>query len=224
MTTETIPDPYARTEIHGKPLDWATAQAIRVAEQRLGYELTILQGIGGAAASKGAHLDGRGVDLTTHDAANKLRVLKDIGFAIYFRETLPGVWEEHLHGMLVFESRTNTRGIAPVGFRQINSFDRRRDGLAADGPDDLPVDSYRPAPPAVFTLADYRASFKEPKMPKTNVQRARNRLTEAIHATGQAATLLDDTDPTRVVARGQRDELRAAQADLRAILEKLPKR
>lgn len=216
----TIPDPYARASFHGRLLDNATIQALKVAERRLGYELTIVQGIGGATASAGTHTEGRAVDLTTWDAENKLRVLKDVGFDIWFRADLPGVWGEHLHGILVFESLTNTRGVAPVGFRQIAAFQDRRDGLKSN----LPDPSYRPSPPAVFTMKNYRDSFKEPPMAKTNVQRARNRMVEAIHSLGQAAALLDDADESRVVARNQRDKIRQTRRDLRATLERMPKR
>ena len=63
-----IPDPYARTEFRGRPLDYATAAACVLIERELGYQLTILQGIGGAPASAGTHLGlngegGRAVDL-----------------------------------------------------------------------------------------------------------------------------------------------------------------
>lgn len=215
------PDPYARDTFHGKTLDNATIQALKVAEQRLGYELTIIQGIGGAKASGGTHLEGRAVDLTANDRERKVRVLQDVGFAVWYRADLPGVWGEHIHAILIFDTVTNAKGVAPAGFRQIAMYLNRRDGLVSNLPD---ANTYRPSPVKVFTLKDYRQSFKEPKMAKTNIQRARNRLTEAIHAAGQAAALLDDADPSRVVARDQRDEIRAAKRELTAVLERMPKR
>lgn len=157
-----VPDPYARSTFHGKPLDNATIAALKIAEERLGYELTILQGIGGAAASAGTHLEGRAVDLAPYDHERKVRVLRDLGFAVWHRPTLPGVWGEHVHGILIFENRTNSRGLADSGFRQIASYDRGRDGLKGDGVDPNP---YRPNPRAVFTRAEYAATFAKPAAP-----------------------------------------------------------
>lgn len=154
----TIPDPYARSIFHGKPLDNATIARLKQAEKRLGYELTILQGIGGAAASAGTHTEGRAVDLAPWDHQNKVRVLRDLGFAVWFRPTLPGVWNEHIHGVLIFDGRDNQRGIAGSAWRQIQSYDRGRNGLANDAADPNP---YRPSPARGFSMADYRATFAE---------------------------------------------------------------
>ena len=154
----TAPDPYGRSTFHGKPLDNATIAALKVAEAELGYELTILQGIGGADASAGTHAEGRAVDLAPFDRDRKLRVLKDIGFAVWYRPAIVGLWGAHIHGILIFESRTNSKGLADVGFRQIAAFDARRDGLKSNQPDP----SYRPDPKAVFTRVEYAATFASP--------------------------------------------------------------
>lgn len=154
-TRTTAPDPYARDTFHGKPLDNATIAALKIAEQRLGYELTIYQGIGGATASAGTHTEGRAVDLAPYDHERKLRVLKDIGFAAWYRPASSS-WSAHIHAILILENRVNSRGLADVGFRQIAAFDARRDGLVSNNPDP----TYRPSPPAVFTLAEYRATFQ----------------------------------------------------------------
>lgn len=218
----TVPDPYARRWFHGKPLDNATAAALQVAEGVLGYELTIVQGIGGAAASGGTHLGGRVVDLSDYDSEHKVPVLKRIGFAIWEREDLPGVWGGHLHACLIFEGYENGRGIAEAALRQIGSYRRGRDGLAADGPDPHP---WRPNPIPVFTITDYRHTFEVPpvKPTRTPVTRARNRIVEAMHKCGQAAALLDDTDPGRVKARAEINDLRATRRGLAAMLERMPK-
>jgi hypothetical protein len=159
-------DPYARSVFHGKPLDNATIAALKLAEAELGYELTIFQGIGGAPASGGTHLEGRAVDLKPFDRERKLRVLKDVGFAAWHRPQLwrngVKIWGAHIHAVLIFESRTNTRGLAPAGFRQIASYDRGRDGLKADGPDP----TYRPDPKAVFTRAEYEATEEDEVTPE----------------------------------------------------------
>lgn len=222
MTT-TIPDPYDRQLFHGKLLDNATIQACKIAESHLGYELTILQGIGGAKASAGTHLEGRAVDLAPADHVRKVKVLRDLGFAAWYRPTLPGVWSEHVHAILIFRGRDNREGLAPAGFDQIAAYDAGLDGLADGAKDPNP---YRPSPAVSFTLTDYKSSFKvDPKPPTpTKVTKARDTLTEAIHALGHAATILDHTDPSRVKARDQIDRLHQLKKHTQAALEALPKR
>lgn len=217
-----IPDPYARSIFRGKQLDNATITRLRQAEARLGYELTIVQGIGGAEASAGTHTEGRAIDLAAYDHARKVRVLRDLGFAAWFRPALPGVWSEHIHAVLILDGRDNQRGLAPAGWRQIGSYDRGRNGLANDAVD---TNTYRPTPARGFSMADYRATFAtpEPKPVRNNVTRARDRLVEAIHAAGQATALLDDVDPKRVRARKQIAAMRDARGQLTAILDALPK-
>lgn len=224
----TIPDPYARVMFHGKVLDNATVAALKLVEQDLGYELTILQGVGGATASAGTHLGrnnegGRAVDLSDYDAERKIKALKKRGFAVWLRYYQPGLWGGHIHAVLIFKTTTNARGIAASALRQIGSFLRRRNGLVGDGPDDHP---YRVSPQPIFTLADYAKTHKEPvKRPeKNNITRTRDRLVEAIAAADQAASLLDDVDPKRVKARAQLDEIRAAKRALQASLDVLPKK
>ena len=217
------PDPYGREYFHGKLLDRATIQALKVAEEILGYELTILQGIGGAKASAGTHLEGRAVDLAPYDGARKVRVLEDVGFAPWERPYVAGLWGAHVHAVLIFENRANSRGLADSGWRQIGSFDRRRNGLADDGPD---RNTYRPSPPAVFTLDDYRETFvpDRPKPFRNNVTRARNRLAEAQAKLSQAAALLEDTADDREVAHNVAERLKAQADAIGADLTILPKR
>jgi hypothetical protein len=214
------PDPYAHSEFRGRPLDNATIAALKLAEQKLGYELTINQGIGGAAASAGSHTLGRAVDLASWDYKKKLRVLKDIGFAAWIRPYRPGVWNAHIHAILIFENRRNSRGLDGVGFRQIASYDASRDGLVSNALDR----SYRPAKKAVFTVKDYEKSFAAPAPKGNRVTQARDALTQALHAAGEAQALLDDVDPSRVVARSQMEQIQAVAEQLEAVLKALPKK
>ena len=209
---------YDRVTFHGKPLDRATADALRCAEDLLGYELTVVQGIGGATASAGTHTEGRAVDLAPYDWADKLRALKRCGFAAWYRPTLPGVWGAHIHAVLILERTDNPRGIAASALRQIGSFLRGRDGLKGDGPDPEP---WRASPQPTF---NWPVKKMPPKPTRTQVTRARDRLVEAHAALAQAAALLDDADDSRIVARAQRDEIRDAAREVTAVLKKLPKR
>lgn len=205
----TTPDPYGRTTIHGKPLDNATAAAVRKAEAILGYELTIVQGIGGAVASAGTHLGrdgegGRAIDLTTYDAARKIAVLESVGFIVWKRDYLPGVWGEHLHAILMLFAVDNDRGVAPAGFRQIAARLAGRDGLKGNRTDPRgPLRNPKP-----FTMEDYRMAFEKPatKPPRTRISRSIDRLVEAHHSIGQAMALLDDVAPStpkRIRARAR---------------------
>lgn len=159
-----IPDPYGRSVFRGVLLDNATIAALKEAEEILGYELTISQGIGLAAASGDTHREGRAADLAPWDHVRKVRVLRDLGFIAFFRPELwrngVRIWPAHVHVVLIFESRTNRRGVSAAGFAQIAKYDDGQDALAGTTPD---PDPYRPSPPRVFTLEDYRASFEKPK-------------------------------------------------------------
>lgn len=216
-------NPYARTTFHGKPLDVATIEALKIAEQRLGYELTITQGIGGSvSASAGTHMGrdgegGRAVDLSSWDKARKLRVLKDLGFAVWFRPTISGLWHEHIHGVLILDRFDNARGVAPAAFRQIGSYTRGRDGLKGDRSDS----SYRPSPLVAFHFPP-----KEPAVPpfSNNVTEARDLLVEAAHALGKAAVRLEAAPKTRAVVRAQALACRAAMRTVNGILHVLPKK
>lgn len=209
-------DPYARTEFRGKPLDNATAYACMEAERLLDYQLTVVQGIGGAAASSGTHLEGRAVDLASWDAARKVRVLRDLGFAAWYRPELPGVWGPHVHAVLILESRDNRRGLAPAGFDQIGKYDRGEDGLA--NPPTRDPNPYRPSPKAVYTLAE----FREDTMPEpTQVQKMRNAMVEARHALGDAIALGKDADG-RPVAQAAVPKLVEQRAELTTLLEHMP--
>lgn len=229
----TIPDPYSRRLHRGVLMDEATIALVTIAEIKLGYELTIVQGVGTATASGGSHRGkigadgkwegGRAIDITAWDGARKDKVLKDLGFIGWQRDELPGVWGPHGHYVNVLESDGNARGIDPVALRQIPSYRARRNGLVSN----LPDNSYRAPGNPVFTLEEYRR-FHEGEgamalLPPTNVSRARNRIGEALHSTRQAIALLKDTEG-RPVAEGQIDELQEVVANLKTRLEKLPAR
>lgn len=214
--------PYVRSTYHGKILDNATIAALKAAEEILGYQLTITQGVGGAPASSGTHLGrngrgGRAVDLVDWDSENKMRALKKVGFAVWRRSYVPGLWPAHLHAVLILNSIGNAKGIAASAFRQIASFLRGRDGLAGDGPDN----SLRIKPQPVFIFPPK----KEPVVPQsTKVTQARDLVAQVIHDLDEAAALLDDANPSRVVAKAQIDDLKRLEAQARRVLGVLPKR
>ena len=130
------PRPYDLTTHDGNRVDWLTHAALLAVEQRLGYPLTITQGsynAGGVSASAGTHDGGGVVDLAAWDHVRKVRELRRIGFAAWYRPAIPGLWPEHIHAVLI-----GNRKLAPVARAQVAAYLAGRDGLAGNGPDTGP--------------------------------------------------------------------------------------
>ena len=126
-------DPYALTSRDGKRVDLLTDAALRLAEKRLGYPLSITQGsynAGKVEASAGTHDRGGVVDLLPWDWRNKVIVLRGVGFAAWYRPAVPGLWPAHIHAVLIGHAR-----LAPAAERQVTAYLSKRDGLAGNGPD-----------------------------------------------------------------------------------------
>lgn len=146
-----LPPPYELTEFgEGSPktVDNLTAAALRAAEDLLGYRLTLVQGSynkGGVSASAGTHDGGGVVDLLEWDHDRKVRALRTVGFAAWWRPTLPGVWKGHIHAVLIGNDK-----LAPVAARQVTAYRNGRDGLKSN----LVDDTWRPDPIPEF---DYHA-------------------------------------------------------------------
>lgn len=211
---------------HGKPLDNAAVSALRVAESRLGYELTLYQGNGDAPASAGTH-KGRAVDLAPFDWQRKVRVLRNLGFAAWYRPERKGVWVAHIHAVLIYPDRANRKGIAPAAYDQIGDYDHGGpggvpgDGLAGTNADPNP---YRPKPRTQWSETDYRQSFTVPAQRPlvTPVSKARDRIVEAHRDLGFAITQLQKTK--RKAPKASIPALRTARGALRATLKALPKK
>lgn len=128
--------PYDLTTHDGRRVDEITHRALLAAEKILGYELTITQGsynAGGVSASAGTHDGGGVVDLAAWDHANKIRALRRVGFAAWYRRPEQGPWPAHIHAVLVGNAR-----LAPSAQRQVDAYLAGRNGLANNGPDDGP--------------------------------------------------------------------------------------
>lgn len=129
-------DPYVILLRDGKKVDALTDAALKRAEKRLGYSLTVTQGsynAGGVAASAGTHDGGGCVDLMPWDWQNKVTALRAVGFAAWYRPAIPGLWPSHIHAVLIGHGK-----LAPVAFRQVQAYLARRDGLKDNGPDTDP--------------------------------------------------------------------------------------
>ena len=215
----TIPDPYGRAMFHGRYGDNATIAMLKEAERILGYELTITQFIGGASASAGSHTKGRMADLAAFDWRRKLKVISDLGGFGWYRPFRAGVWGAHIHVGSIFESRSNQRGIDGVGFRQIASWDARRDGLVSNAADFY---DYRPDPKQVWSLKDYQATFEKPKLEATPVQKVRNEIVLAIHNLADGIAKMSDVHENRIRVHAQAQPLIEERRHLKKILAEMP--
>ncbi len=142
--------PFDRTHFGDKSpktVDWKTRAALEEAERRLGYPLTVVQGSynNGSVKPSGTTHDGGGVvDLLPYDWKRKVRVLRSIGFAAWYRPKT-SQWNPHIHAVLIEHGRLD-----PSAARQVDAYRRGRNGLKDDGrdtfwrPDPIPVFHYPP--------------------------------------------------------------------------------
>jgi hypothetical protein len=214
-------DPYERIIFRGRVFDRATANALMDVEEVLGYPLTVLQAVGGAPASKGAHLGkngegGRAVDITDNDGDAKDRAMKDCGFFGWQRPELPGVWGPHGHYGLILFSRSNRRGMADLLSRQLDQYDVRLDGLTTGFHDG----SYRADPKVVYSRANYREDVAPPM---NDVEKVRDSLLRARNHLGNAIAQAKDAEGREVV-QGQVPWMKEKRAEITDRLEHMPKR
>lgn len=134
-----IADPLEVISYGGSRTDRKTAAALDAAARRLGYELTVVQGSynpGGVGASGGTHDKGGVVDLSPFEHARKVKVLRDLGFAAWYRAPRPGVWGAHIHAVLI-----GHQNLSPSAHSQVLDYQAGLNGLADNAKDPNP---YRP--------------------------------------------------------------------------------
>lgn len=133
----TKPNPWEIITYKGWRMSRYTAAAISVYQEKLGFELTLIQGPynKGVGPSAGTHdLDGV-IDISTWRWRRKLEVGRRTSWAIWRRATLPGVWSEHCHGVL-----KRAKPMASLAVFQLEvAYPARQDGLSGNGPDNFPV-------------------------------------------------------------------------------------
>jgi len=155
MPKAPVHKPFERTtygDVRPKTVDWKTRAALEEAERRLGYRLTIVQGsynAGGVRQSGGTHDGGGVVDLLAWDWQQKVRVLRKVGFAAWYRPTISGLWGAHIHAVLIDHGQLSSSAAA-----QVASYRAGRDGLKGNRadtfwrPNPIPVFAYKPNKPS----------------------------------------------------------------------------
>ena len=151
------PPPFERTtfgDTNKKTVDWKTRAALEEAERRLGYTLTVYQGSYNRTvkASAKTHWEGGVVDLAPFDHENKVRVLREIGFAAWYRPKGRS-WDAHIHAVLIDHGNLHQQAKD-----QVTQYRNGTNGLADHGKDPTP----RPNPIPVF---HYPPKAKRPAQP-----------------------------------------------------------
>lgn len=135
-----MPRPYDRTTYDGRVVDWLTRLALEAVARLLGYPLTLTQGSynGGpnsVPASGGTHDGGGTVDLAPYDWQRKVRALRRVGFAAWYRPAIAGLWPAHIHAVLI-----GNRRLSAAAKAQVAEYLAGYDGLAGAGLDTGPRD------------------------------------------------------------------------------------
>ena len=140
----------------GRPLvvDDRTLAKLRLAEERLGFTFTIVQGSyrggEGAAASAGTHDDGGVIDLRTWNLPahitpwQALVELRRAGLIAWYRTSAQG-FDPHIHAV-----DYGNPSLHPSAAAQVRAWAMGKNGLANNGPDDgpkVPIPKAPPPPP-----------------------------------------------------------------------------
>lgn len=164
-------DPYERVVVDGKVLDALTLGAISRAEAILGRKIPIVQGsynAGAVAASAGTHDAGGVFDTIAGGHDETVTALRAVGFAAWYRPTLPGVWSAHCHAVLIGHGR-----LAPAAARQVQAYLARRDGLVSNAIDDQPGWTNT----ARYTVQSFRGDVERGKI-DARLARKRGKIAE----------------------------------------------
>jgi|tagenome__1003787_1003787.scaffolds.fasta_scaffold20463362_1 hypothetical protein len=106
-----------------------------------GCQLDITQGSynpGGVNASAGTHDGGGAADINVGHLCGKRRVkvvasLRRVGFAAWYRPTIPGVWNQHIHAIAI-----NDTDLSSGAQHQVGDYYEGKDGLSGGNPDQGP--------------------------------------------------------------------------------------
>ena len=142
-----------KVEVQGKTVNERTLAMLQAAERRLGYELTIVQGSYNTTVgpSAGTHDGGGAVDLLAWDHRRKVRALRTVGFAAWYRPELfkngKRVWGPHVHAVAIGDEELSEKAR-----EQVEDYRNFKDGLASHKVDK----TWHPKPIPVFVFPQPR--------------------------------------------------------------------
>lgn len=127
-----------RVIIDGKTLNKRTADMLKRAQQRLGYDLYVVQGSynsGGVSASAGTHDGGGAIDVSVPGGKGPeiVRALREVGFAAWLRTPAQGPWNTHIHAIAIGDPE-----LSSGAKQQVRAYYAGLNGLASGGRDDGP--------------------------------------------------------------------------------------
>lgn len=118
--------------VDGHKTNRRTAQMLKAAERLAGANMPVTQGSysSSVGASAGTHNGGGALDisvggLTRKQINRRIRALRTVGFAAWYRSALAGVWGAHIHAIAMA-----TRDLARLARAQVGDYKRGRNGLA----------------------------------------------------------------------------------------------
>lgn len=126
--------PYAHTTWNGLTVDNRTASALREVQRRVGHPVTITQGSPNTSvnASGQTHAGGGAVDVNVNGLSRRqikklVRAMRAVGFAAWYRPTIPGLWGHHIHAILL-----GHRTASAAAKSQMVAYRNHRDGLVSN--------------------------------------------------------------------------------------------
>lgn len=138
-----IVQPGAHTSYSDVTVNVRTKRMIKAASRLVakGCHLDLTQGSynpGGVDASAGTHDGGGAADINVGHLCGKRRVrvvrsLRRVGFAAWYRPTIPGLWNEHIHAIAI-----NDPDLSSGAQHQVGDYYEGKDGLSGGNPDQGP--------------------------------------------------------------------------------------
>lgn len=198
-----VPNAYDRISSRGVTLNRRTDAMLTEMERRLGYPLSVTQGSyhAGFNPSGGTHDGGGAVDLANYDWENKVRVGRDVGFAIWHRTADQGDWNDHLHGIAIGDKE-----LSSAAADQVDDYYAHKDGLYYHRPDNTP----HPDPIPVF---DYAAWMKEDDMQDADFEKIAAIVADKLAPLEKAVATFRANEMKRDTAEAERDSGRDAILD-----------
>ncbi len=137
--------PGGRVQVSGVTINARTNRMKKAAgalmRTKFNCTIDVVQGsynAGGVSASAGTHDGGGAMDISVKRGCGlqktaMVAALRHVGFAAWYRPTLPGTWEEHIHAIAISDTDLSSGAAA-----QVADYWFGRDGLAGHGADTGP--------------------------------------------------------------------------------------